>query len=74
VTGLPHAWRRDSSSGDGIDWFWLDSDLHNGPGCSRCYESFCEHCEEDRAAAIRDGSYEEQFGGCSVRIDMGDST
>lgn len=38
-----HDWERDE---DGkIDEFALDYGFHNGPGCSRCYYSFCIHCD-----------------------------
>lgn len=46
TTTLPHhKWRRESN-GD-IDVFVLDVGHCNGPGCIRCGESFCHHCQPD---------------------------
>lgn len=28
-----------------IDSSQLDADYHNGPGCEKCHETWCEHCE-----------------------------
>lgn len=40
-----HAWAR---TPDGkIDYFAYESGFHNGPQCTRCYHSFCEHCNPD---------------------------
>lgn len=37
-----HDWQLDE---DGeIDEFVLDVHNHNGPGCNRCYYSYCHHC------------------------------
>ena len=30
-----------------IDWFVCDGGYHNGPGCSVCLKSWCEHCTQD---------------------------
>lgn len=28
-----------------IDMFYLDNDYHNGPGCRRCGDFWCHHCD-----------------------------
>jgi hypothetical protein len=28
-----------------IDFFQLDAGFHNGPGCEKCHETWCQHCE-----------------------------
>lgn len=33
--------------GGDIDFFVLDYDYHNGPGCVNCDQSWCQHCGED---------------------------
>lgn len=39
-----HVWHR---AADGnIDAWVLDNSTHNGPGCDRCYYSYCENCED----------------------------
>lgn len=39
-----HAWQLDE---DGeIDDFAYDGDEHNGPRCTLCDESYCQHCEK----------------------------
>ena len=38
-----HDWIRDKNGE--IDMWQLDVGFHNGPACSRCGHSFCEHCE-----------------------------
>lgn len=30
----------------GVDWFVMDWDYCNGPGCSVCNDSWCYHCWE----------------------------
>lgn len=37
-----HTWAKDSSGR--IDHFAYDCGFHNGPCCTRCGNSFCEHC------------------------------
>jgi hypothetical protein len=39
-----HKLRRDED-GD-IDFFVMDIGYHNGPGCTECGHSWCEHCED----------------------------
>lgn len=34
-----------SEDGD-LDIFVCDYDYHNGPGCSRCNENWCQHCDD----------------------------
>jgi hypothetical protein len=29
-----------------IDVWILDAGYHNGPGCERCFETWCEHCSD----------------------------
>lgn len=41
---VPHAWRR-NEYGE-IDFWATESGYHNGPMCDRCYDAFCEHCED----------------------------
>lgn len=31
--------------GGEIDAFQCDADYHNDPGCEKCHETWCEHCE-----------------------------
>ena len=31
----------------GVDIFFMESDYHNGPGCSLCDDSWCHHCEPE---------------------------
>ena len=38
-----HSWRRDESGA--IDEFGLDVEYHNGPICTICGFSFCQHCK-----------------------------
>lgn len=28
-----------------VDVFQCDADYHNGPGCEKCHETWCQHCE-----------------------------
>lgn len=30
----------------GVDNFVTDCGYHNGPGCSKCNETWCMHCED----------------------------
>jgi len=40
-----HDWKRDE---DGeIAPFGYDGDTHNGPQCTRCHHSYCEHCHPE---------------------------
>ena len=40
-----HLWQRDD---DGeIDVWAFESGYHNGPYCTRCHHTECEHCNED---------------------------
>lgn len=39
---LGHVLKRDEDGA--VDLFVVDSGFHNGPGCSRCGESWCHHC------------------------------
>lgn len=38
-----HTPRMDVDFG-GLNMFFCDEDVHNGPGCETCYWSTCEHC------------------------------
>lgn len=31
-----------------IDDFFLDYDIHNGPGCQRCHDGWCRWCHPER--------------------------
>lgn len=39
-----HVLKRDKN-GDVDEWV-LEYDIHNGPGCINCDESWCRHCED----------------------------
>lgn len=39
---MKHKWYLEPN-GD-IDVWRLEYDIHNGPQCMRCKQSFCEHC------------------------------
>lgn len=40
-----HDWAKNE---DGtIDYFAFENGFHNGPRCTRCSHSFCEHCDPD---------------------------
>jgi len=44
----PHDWEIDSSKQPPqIDIWVVDFDVHNGPGCKRCGEIYCQHCTPD---------------------------
>lgn len=51
AAGHTPAWDDD---GNELDVFFLSVDMHNGPGCSACYDNWCEHCDGPEAVA-RDG-------------------
>lgn len=38
-----HTWIQDDGR---VDFMALDVEHHNGPMCSVCYHSYCEHCED----------------------------
>ena len=40
-----HLWRRDNNGE--IDLWAFEYEYHNGPVCTRCHHSECEHCNED---------------------------
>lgn len=40
-----HLWKRDKNGE--IDVWAFEYEYHNGPVCTRCYHSECEHCNED---------------------------
>lgn len=40
-----HTWKRREHGT--IDNFAMENGYHNGPVCTRCGYSFCEHCDED---------------------------
>lgn len=35
---------RDEEDGGGVDWFAMSYELHNGPMCAVCFDSWCYHC------------------------------
>lgn len=48
-----HDWLTDANGN--IDDFGFEYEFHNGPECSRCYHSFCEHCVDDYEEALLEG-------------------
>lgn len=47
-----HEWFKDE---DGrIDKWAMSFDFHNGPMCSRCYKTFCVHCEDNYEEIINE--------------------
>lgn len=43
IESLGHQLIRDDEGG--VDIFVMDFDIHNGPGCALCGESWCHHCQ-----------------------------
>ena len=41
-----HLWKR-TKYGE-IDNFAFEAGYHNGPVCTRCFFSFCEHCDPEK--------------------------
>lgn len=50
-----HLWKK-SEDGE-VDVFAMDSDLHSGPRCTRCWFSYCVHCKETIEPCQRTPSY-----------------
>jgi hypothetical protein len=55
MSDLPRPWIKDQNGhtwetdGNGkINVFALDAGYHNGPRCTSCGYSFCEHCQAGR--------------------------
>ena len=40
-----HVWATDDNGE--VDHFGMDYGFHNGPSCTVCGHSFCEHCADD---------------------------
>ena len=57
IPSKKHKWILDENGE--IDMFAYSEDIHNGPECEICGESFCEHCEKDWATTeCREPHYE----------------
>lgn len=42
-----HAFKmNDDEDGGDIDWFAVSGGMHNGPECTKCGWSCCQHCTE----------------------------
>lgn len=41
-----HVPRVSEHNADDIDIFVMDSDYHNGPGCTLCWDAWCMHCDK----------------------------
>ena len=43
IEGMGHKLFRDENGE--VDCWILDYDYHNGPGCEKCEDSWCHHCQ-----------------------------
>lgn len=44
-----------------VDEFALSVEGHNGPGCSVCGESWCQHCENANIAPCDGGAWKREY-------------
>lgn len=75
-----HAWRKDRNGR--VDTFACESDFHNGPVCTICFETPCVHCKPDwedlenceqHYICSHCGEYsmqEVEFCKCGAKMDM----
>lgn len=57
---MKHRWQLNADGN--MDHWVVDSDIHNGPGCTRCDLAFCMHCSPHLLNSECPGDRYQQMG------------